>query len=355
MPATQPPGPAARAPARSLCLAVAAMGTRFELVLAGFGARIGGDPFDLRRWRAAGELALAEIEECDRLLSRFRRDSLLSRVNRRAAVEPVLLDQDTFELLEVCARVHRESAGAFDVTVGPRMSSLGFHPPPAELGAADLADFADFAEFDGAPVGFQHVELDPEARSIRFRRPGLSLDLGAIGKGHALELAAQRLIECGVASALLHGGASSVIAIGTRPDGKPWRVALGSSSAVGTGGGAPPSVDLADRALSVSAQQGRRLADGRGHVLDPRTGESVADEAFVAVVHPSARIAEAWSTAILVSRRLAPDAWRACCAGGGTAILGVPAQDGRRAWTVHGAERQLFRSAAGGALPRKDR
>ena len=108
-----------------LRLATQAMATRFELVLAPSAApAVNGDE---ARLRAAGEAALEEIADCDRRLSLFRRDSLLSHVNRNAARAPVRLDADTYALFEACAEVQRLSGGAFDASVAPRMRALGFH------------------------------------------------------------------------------------------------------------------------------------------------------------------------------------------------------------------------------------
>ena len=246
-------------------LAIHAMGTRFELLFDGA--------------REVGESALAIVDECDARYSLFRSDSLLSRINRDAFERPVKVDDDTFELLAACRELRDATGGAFDVCIEPWMRARGFrggaHEFPSERGT---------------------YELDARARSVRFTSSNTALDLGAIAKGHALDLAAEQLRACGVKSAFLHGGTSSVIAIGAPPGERGWRVALASTS------GAPIAV-LRDAALSVSAPRGRTvLSDGEriGHILDPRDGTPVELTSFAAVVGSSARTAEAWSTALLV-------------------------------------------------------
>jgi thiamine biosynthesis lipoprotein len=220
------------------------MGTRFELVLHG------EDPVALR---AIGEAALEEIEGCHQRFSRFDEASLVSHLRRRADRRPVPLDADTFALFEDALAVWQGSDGAFDPTV-----------PAGEMGA---------------------LVLDRRARTIACDRPGVQLDLGAIAKGHALDLAAKVLRAHGVTSAFLHGGTSSSIGIGTPPEGE-WRVAIGPDAVV----------SLRDQALSVSA-----VWDGNPHpILDPRTRRPVAEPRRVAVVGPGARLADAWSTAALV-------------------------------------------------------
>lgn len=240
-------------------LALHAMATRFELVLEGS--------------REAGEAALAIVEECDARYSLFRSDSTLARINRGAAHGPVKVDHDAFELLTACAELRDASDGAFDVCVEPWMRARGFH--------------------EGRCAGERGTyELDARLRNVRFTTPNTAIDLGGIAKGHALDRAAARLRELGVERALLHGGTSSVIALGAPPGERGWRVQLGHDAAA-------PVVVLCDNALSVSAPRGR-THDGLGHILDPRDGQSVPLDSLAAVVHASARVAEAWSKALLV-------------------------------------------------------
>ena len=270
-------------------LATSAMGTRFELVLAG------EDEVSLR---AAGEEALAEIEEWDQRLSLFRPDSLVSHVNRNAATYPVRLDGDTFDLFAFCSDVYEQSSGAFDISVAPLMRALGFHESDSD---GDL----DRARNN---VGFDGVVLDESDLTIRFTKPGVAIDLGAVGKGHAIDLAVLRLREAAVTSALIHGGSSAIAAIGAPPESDGWTVKVRDPNVADASRW--PCVSLSDSALAVSAQHGRTVSqDGIeiGHVLDPRTGEPVRQSGMAAVVTSSARTADAWSTALLAIGRRPDD------------------------------------------------
>ncbi len=252
------------------------MGTRFELLLPAAPGSLDGPAL-----RAAGEAAVDEIDHWHRRLNRFAADSLVSHLNRSAG-RPVRLDRETFELLADAVRVGQASAGAFDITVTPLL---------VRLGAADSA----------VPTGGDHVttrtiELDPHARTVRFADERLSVDLGGIAKGHALDCAAAVLRDAGVRSALLHGGTSSILTIGRPPGGDGWKVALD--------GQGRETVTLEDAALSLSDPAGQLDTTGRRHIVDPRTERadepSAPLETRVVVIGPSARLADAWSTALAV-------------------------------------------------------
>jgi FAD:protein FMN transferase len=270
-------------------LACAAMATRFELVLEG------DDP---SRLRAAGEEALAGVRRLEAKLSFFRPTSEIGRINAFAAERPVRVDGEVFDLLLRAERYHRETAGAFDVTVGSLMrywrsaSAAGTVPDAALIEEARLR------------VGMELVELDVAGRSVRFARPGVLIDLGAIGKGYAVEQAMLLLRELGVGCALLHGGTSTVQALGRPVQGGVWRVAL-EYPGVGANGGEEhllSIVELRDVALSVSKVTGRVFTAGGvtyGHVVDPRLGWPVQGALLAAVVSPSATEADALSTALL--------------------------------------------------------
>jgi thiamine biosynthesis lipoprotein len=261
------------------------MATRFELVLHGD---------DSVHLRAAGEQALNEIDRLENQLSLYRPQSELADVNRRAAIEPVKITPSLFNLLTRAKELSAETDGAFDITVAPLVACWGFMsgsgqlPEPQALAAAR------------AKVGMQFLELDQVSSTVRFQHDGVMLDLGAIGKGYAVQQAAEVLLEAGVTRALLHGGTSSICAIGHPPEAESWLVAIENHADPSQ----PPiaTIPLKDESLSVSAVWGKSFsAHGRsyGHVLDPRTGEPTSAALLAVVVVPSATDADALSTALL--------------------------------------------------------
>ena len=233
------------------------MATRFEIALPGE---------DESRLRAAGEEALAEIERLDAQLSLYQADSEITWINSRAAKSLVKVEPRLFRLVERCAEITRLTEGAFDVTIAPLMLAWGFVGASGRI--PDQSDVERVLEF----TGMHHVILDAETFTVRFDREDVKLDLGAVGKGYAIERAVGILRECGVGSALIHGGTSTVYGIGAQPDGKPWKIAVGNPIR-------PDEhldvVELRDSALSVSAVRGKSFISNGieyGHVIDPRTG-----------------------------------------------------------------------------------
>jgi thiamine biosynthesis lipoprotein len=263
-----------------VALAREAMRTRFEVVIPGV------DPDG--RLYAAAEEALEEIGRVEADLSPYRSDSIFFHLNAEAADVPVLVDPALFALLERAGALTEKLEGAFDLTVG----ALVQHWRGASARSLEEAR---------GLVGFgARVWLDGEARTVAFDRPGVRLDPGALGKGYALERAAALLVEGGVTCALLHGGTSSVRALGRPAGHEGWTIALQHPT---TAHERLARVRLVDRALSVSAISGRAFErDGQrvGHVVDPRSGLPVSHTALAAVVTRDATEAEAISTALLV-------------------------------------------------------
>jgi FAD:protein FMN transferase len=267
-----------------VALALEAMATRFELVLGGH---------DESRLRAAGEEALEEIRRGEARLSRFLPSSEIAWINARAGRAAVPLEARTFALLHQCQELCRLTDGAFDITVGPLMRAWGFVRGRGRLAAPGEVERAR------ALVGMDGLELDAAAGTARLLHEGMELDLGAVGKGHALDRAIAVLEEHGIERALLHGGTSSVHVIGRPRGGSAWDVRWRPPR------GRPRLAPLSSRrpALSVSASHGKAfLSEGRllGHVLDPRLGRPAGHAAAACVVGASSTVCDALSTALLV-------------------------------------------------------
>jgi thiamine biosynthesis lipoprotein len=270
-------------------LARNAMATRFEIVLPGErGAAL----------RAAGEEALDEIDRLEGQLSLYQTGTEIAQVNARAAWEAVRVSPPVFNLLKLARKIFDETQGAFDVTIAPLVRCWGFM---GGSGTKPLArDLAAARKFTGMDL----VVLDEKECSVRFQREGVMIDLGAIGKGYAIERAANLLLEAGITSALIHGGTSSVYAIGHPPDDGAWKISV-DLPPQSEGAAAMPLtvIPLKDESLSVSAVWGKCFKAGGktfGHIIDPRTGQPTAGGLLAAIVLPSATESDAFTTALLI-------------------------------------------------------
>ena len=272
-------------------LALHAMATRFELVLHGENAVY---------LRAAGEEALQEIRRLEAQLSFYRPTSDVSTINAHAANYPVTVEPRLFELLSTAKKIHDQTAGAFDITIGPLMRCWGFVNNTAYVPPPDALDAAR------SLTGMHLVHLDDVHRTVSFERPGVQIDLGGIGKGYAIDEAIASLVENGVTSALLHGGTSTMYALGHPPNAPAWNAALPSPISTGDHPDAEhvlAVVPLSNASLSSSAPSGKSFfVNGQeyGHVIDPRSGYPVNGAALTAVVASSAMKSDALSTALLV-------------------------------------------------------
>jgi thiamine biosynthesis lipoprotein len=270
-----------------------AMACRFEVTL----------PSELGEHLDAAQAALDSIDRLEDQLSIFRDTSELSAINREAAAAPVPVEARLFELLWQCQALHGETGGAFDITSTPLSKVWGFLRREGRLPTAD--ELAAALQ----RVGMQHVALDPTARTVRFGRDGMALNLGSIGKGFALDRMGAQLAGDGVSTALITAGASSVLALGAGPEGDGYVVGLRDPFDHGKRMG---TVRLRGAALGVSGSGEQFFTvDGRryGHILDARTGWPVVDRAYVAVVAKTAALADALATAFFVGGRDSAEAY----------------------------------------------
>jgi thiamine biosynthesis lipoprotein len=261
-----------------------AMATSFEVVL----------PSDERALLNAHH-ALDLIDQLEAQLTVYRDDSEVSQLNQRASREQVSVEANLFRLLQLAGEISRETQGCFDLSTGALIKAWGFYKRQGRV--PSVTERAQALE----QTGMRHVILDAEMRSVRYLRPGLEINLGAIGKGYALDRVREMLIAEGASSGLVHGGASSVLAWGSpSSQRRGWKVNLlhpwQHEQILGT-------LELRDEALGTSAAtfqffeyNGRKL----GHLLDPRTGWPAEKMNQVSVVAPTAAEADALSTALFV-------------------------------------------------------
>jgi thiamine biosynthesis lipoprotein len=278
-----------------------AMGTFFETVVAGADEEYAGQ---------AARAVFQEVDRIESLFSRFNPCSEISQMNKMKPGESIIIGVETFECLTIAEKVRIETGGAFDINVRSHISSPGLLgellvgkkiPPLSALTTGGGPGFekpsAEIAAHEFPSLELVHTSSGFEARLHSGKKSlirSLELDLGGIGKGYALDKALAFLLDWGIDRALIHGGTSTVAAVGFPPSIGPavkgWLV--------GVGGGwpeAPHQVLLSDRALSGSGNEIKGT-----HVMDPRTGLSAQAHLAAWASHPSAAEADALSTAFMV-------------------------------------------------------
>ena len=238
--------------------------------------------------------ALDLIEELELQMTVYRDDSEISELNRIAHLGPVQVERRLFSLLESAVEISRDSGGAYDVTAGALSEAWGFVKGPKRVPDSLTLEEAR------ARTGWQHLWLDPALSTVAFDRAGVRINLGSIGKGYAIDRAIELIREHSlVDSAIVHGGQSSLYALGSPPGqfaGR-WEVALRNpfdpEQPLGI-------LRLRNRGLGTSGSAFQQfVVDGKvyGHIIDPRSGEPAHGPASVTVLAPSAAMADALSTA----------------------------------------------------------
>ena len=293
-PAKPAPRPASRPGAVRRGRVIAAMGIAPKLIV------YGPDAATAERFLAA---AAAAIHRVDRMMSTYKPDSEVSRLNRANAGAWHAVSTELAFVLKLSRHLSTESGGRFDVTARPLITlwkNAGREnqlPTDAEILAAT------------ARVGWQAVELDELRLRVRFAKDDMSVDLGAVAKGFAVDRAAAAMKAAGATAGLVEAG-GDLLAFGAKPGGARWRVGIRNPRALE---GRPPvegepamlnTLAVADRAVVTSGHYERFTEIGGkrySHILDPVTGRPVDQKlASVTVIAPTCAMADGLATAVAV-------------------------------------------------------
>ena len=245
-------------------------------------------------------LALAEIKNVDELMSNYKSDSEIGRVNKNAAMEPVAVGEATFEVLQKSIEFSRLTDGAFDITVGPLVSLFRIEErtgtAPSEVMIADAK----------SKVGYEKLKLDEENRTVQFTVEGMRLDLGGVAKGYAVDKAIEAARQSGAFGAMVDLG-GDIRCFGKPPEGKrQWLIGLQDPKAaikgIG-GGGIVLTLKVTDKAVATSGDyQQFVLVEGKrhSHIIDRESGSSAEGLSSVTIIADSAIDADALATAVSV-------------------------------------------------------
>lgn len=256
-----------------------------------------GTVFEIAVYDSASEHASASIDKAfqevvriDDVLSNYNPESALSRLNRSAHFHAERVPPDLYRFVEQSLQFSKLSGGKFDLTVGPLVNLW-----KAAL-AGDSMPSPDQQDQARSCVGYEKIELTPPDQ-ITFHSSCLQLDPGSIGKGYAVDRAAEILRSEGIRDALINAGGSTLVAMGSPPGQAAWRIQLRDPSNRIT-----PYVLLKDQSVSTSEQTPRSVLgrDSAGHIIDPDTGRPLDSLFAVSVVASTGALSDGFSTTLLL-------------------------------------------------------
>ena len=258
-----------------------AMGATFSVVLYGS---------DQESMNQAIDAAFEEAHRLDELFSNYKPASEWSRINRDAAVSPVVVSPESFQLLSDCIEYSRASEGTFDVTVAPLMRAWGFFGGDRKVPSSD--QIREALEM----VGSHHIQLNAQKWTVHFDHPGVEIDPGGVGKGYAVDRMVEILRSRGFRNALVAASGSSIFGLGNPPEEpRGWPISIADPWDHRKNAA---QVFLKDMSLSTSGsyEKSFRVAGHRySHIMDPRRGVPAESAVQVTVVAPRAIDSEVWA------------------------------------------------------------
>ena len=244
--------------------------------------------------------ALEEIHKIDNLMSDYKSESEISRVNSQAGEKAVMVSKPTYEVLQRSIEFSKMTDGAFDITVGPLIVLF------REAKESKVAPSEEQIEQARLKVGFEKLKLDIENKTVQFSEDGMLLDLGGIAKGYAIDKAIEAAQRCGAVGAMVDIG-GDVRCFGLPPEGRDhWLIGLQDpKSAIEgmEGGGLRLILKVTNAAVATSGDyQQFVIIEGKrySHIMDRRTGTSIEGLSSVTIISDNATDADALATAVSV-------------------------------------------------------
>jgi thiamine biosynthesis lipoprotein len=261
------------------------MGNRFEFTLIVDDVNFGENAIDL---------AIEEIKRIEELLSTFKENSQTNQINDAAGLAPVRVDLEVLELIERSKKISTITDGAFDISYGSIDKSLWNF----DVNMKALPD-ATVALKSVALIDFQNVVIDRNAQTVMLKNKGMRIGFGGIGKGYAADSAKKLLQNMGIESGIVNA-AGDLITWGTQIDGTPWTIGIADPDQTSR----PfSSLNISNMAIATSGNYEKFiLINGLrySHTIDPKTGLPVTGIKSVSIVCPSAELADALATPVMV-------------------------------------------------------
>ncbi len=261
------------------------MGNRFEFSVVGADKDIAEQHI---------QAAISEVSRIEKLLTTFSNDSQTAAINRQAGIRPVKVDREVFDLIKRSLKISSLTQGAFDITYGGIEKSLWNFD-------TDMKTLPDplVAKKSVRLIDYRKVMLDEDSCTIFLKETGMRIGFGGIGKGYAADRAKIILQSRGVQSGIVNA-AGDLITWGNQPNGKPWTIGIADPDHAAT----PFStLNISNMAIATSGNYEKyAIIDGKkySHTIDPVTGLPVTGLKSVSIICPSAELADAMATPVMV-------------------------------------------------------
>jgi thiamine biosynthesis lipoprotein len=261
------------------------MGNRFELTVVDENEDRGEQYIDI---------AIAEIQRIENLLTTFNEHSETSAINRHAGIEPVAVSEETFSLIKRSIQISDLTQGAFDITYGSAAKRY-WHFDTSMTQLPDRKTLLQSVRL----INYKNIILDHQNRTVFLKEKGMRIGFGGIGKGYAAERAKELLKSIGANAGVINAS-GDLTAWGTQPDGKPWTIGIADPA----NSNMPFSyLEVTDMAVATSGNYEKyALINGRkyGHTIDPKSGMPVQGIKSVTIICRNAEIADALATPVTV-------------------------------------------------------
>jgi FAD:protein FMN transferase len=261
------------------------MGNRFEFTVIAEDEEQGSEHIDA---------AIKEVQRIEKLLTTFSENSQTASINNAAGENPVVVDDEVFQLIRRSLRISDLTQGAFDISYGSMDKKLwNFDKEMTSLPSKQQA------RESVSLINYKNIVLDEMNHSVFLKRKGMRIGFGGIGKGYAAEKAKSLLLQRGVESGVVNA-AGDLTAWGRQPDGSPWTIGIAAPD----GTHHPFStLEITNKAVATSGNYEKFvMIEGirYSHTIDPRTGFPVRGIKSVTVICPNAEIADAMATPVMV-------------------------------------------------------
>ena len=240
------------------------------------------------------DAAIAEVSRIEALLTTFSPDSQTNQINAQAGVAPVTVDQEVFALIGRALTLSALTQGAFDLTYG----SIDKRLWNFDTTMTALPD-RETARQSVRLINYRNVLLNEAERSVFLKDKGMRIGFGGIGKGYAAERARYVMARLGITSGVVNA-AGDLTAWGTQPNRQPWTIGIADPDTRQT---AFSKLSISGFAVATSGNYEKYVLIGGkrySHTIDPRTGYPVSGLKSVTILAPSAELADALTTPVMV-------------------------------------------------------